>query len=115
VTTRTVNSLRLNPSAGATLTLNSASDVLTLATGGLRADLTLWLDVSVAESCRRRGGQASDRIEAGGWEFLSRVRGGFAAVMAGQQGWTLVKAEHSEAAVTKACCRAMVRTFGGRA
>ena len=29
-----------------------------LATGGLQADLTLWLDVSLAESRRRRGGQA---------------------------------------------------------
>jgi dTMP kinase len=85
-----------------------------IATGGLRADLTLWLDVSVAESCRRRGGQSSDRIEAGGGEFLSRARRGF-AVIAGQQGWTLVKAEHGEAAVTESCCHAMVRHFGGRA
>jgi dTMP kinase len=85
-----------------------------LATGGLMADLTLWLDVSVAESIRRRGGQSSDRIEAGGGEFLSRVRRGF-AVIAGQQSWTLIKAEHGEAAVTMACCRAMSRTFWGRA
>jgi dTMP kinase len=89
-------------------------DLEFLATGGLRADLTLWLDVSVAESIRRRGGQMADRIEAGGWEFLSRVRRGFAAV-AVQQDWTLIKAEHGEAAVTEACCRAMVRQFGGRA
>jgi dTMP kinase len=86
----------------------------TLATGGLQADLTLWLDVSVAESCRRRGGQSFDRIEAGGWEFLSRARRGF-AVMAGQQGWTLINAEQPVAAVTEACCRAMVRSFEGRA
>jgi hypothetical protein len=88
-------------------------DLEFLATGGLMADLTLWLDVSVAESIRRRGGQSSDRIEAGGWEFLSRVRRGFAAV-AGQQSWTLIKAEHGEAAVTEACCRAMLRQFGGK-
>jgi dTMP kinase len=85
-----------------------------LATKGLRADLTLWLDVSLAESCRRRGGQPGDRIESEGWKFLSRVRRGF-AVMAGQQGWTRIAAEHSEAAVTADCCRAMVRHFGGRA
>jgi dTMP kinase len=86
----------------------------TLATGGLQADLTLWLDVSVAESIRRRGGQPGDRIESEGWKFLFRVREGFAAV-AGQQGWTLIKAEHGEAAVTEACRRAMVCHFEGRA
>jgi dTMP kinase len=85
-----------------------------LATGGLQADLTLWLDVSLAESIRRRGGQAADRIEGEGWEFLFRVSRGF-AVMAGQQGWTRIAAEHGEAAVTMACRRAMVRTFWGRA
>jgi dTMP kinase len=85
-----------------------------LATSGLQADLTLWLDVSVAESIRRRGGQSSDRIEAEGREFLSRVRRGF-AVMAGRHGWTRIAAEHGEAAVTMACRRAMVGNFGGRA
>jgi dTMP kinase len=84
-----------------------------LATGGLQADLTLWLDVSLAESIRRRGGQPADRIESKGWEFLSRVSRGFAA-MAGQQGWTRIAAEHGEAAVTMACRRAMVRTFWGQ-
>jgi len=85
-----------------------------LATGGLQADLTLWLDVSVAESIRRRGGQPGDRIESEGWKFLFRVREGF-VVLAGQRGWTLIKAEHGEAAVTADCCRAMVRHFEGRA
>jgi dTMP kinase len=85
-----------------------------LATGGLQADLTLWLDVFLAESCRRRGGQSSDRIEAGGREFLSRVRRGF-AVMAGQQGWVRIDAGQPVAAVTADCCRAMVRHFEGRA
>ena len=85
-----------------------------LATRGLQADLTLWLDVFLAESCRRRGGQASDRIEASGWEFLSRARRGF-AVMAGQQGWVRIDAGQSVAAVTEACRRAMFRHFEGRA
>jgi dTMP kinase len=88
-----------------------------LATGGLEADLTLWLDVSVAESIRRRGGQPGDRIEAEGENFLGRVRRGFTvfAVIAGQQDWTRIDAGKPVAAVTEACCRAMVRHFGGRA
>jgi dTMP kinase len=85
-----------------------------LATGGLQADLTLWLDVSVAESIRRRGGQSSDRIEAGGESFLGRVRVGF-SYLAEQRGWAGINAEQPVASVTADCCRAMVRRFGGRA
>jgi dTMP kinase len=86
----------------------------TLTTGTLRADLTLWLDVSLAESCRRRGGQASDRIEGEGTGFLGRVNWGFHD-MHYRRGWTRINANQPVAAVTEACCRAMVRQFGGRA
>jgi dTMP kinase len=86
----------------------------TLTTGRLQADLTLWLDVSVAESCRRRGGQPGDRIESEGNEFLARVSWGF-AIMADWQGWIRINAEQPVAAVTGDCRRAMVRTFAGRA
>jgi len=85
-----------------------------IATGGLSADLTLWLDVSLAESCRRRGGQMADRIEAVGEAFMSRVADGF-ATLAGQRGWTRINADLPVDAVTTACCRAMIRTFWGRA
>jgi hypothetical protein len=37
-----------------------------IATAGLQPDLTLWLDLPLAESLRRRGGRPADRIEAGG-------------------------------------------------
>jgi dTMP kinase len=86
----------------------------TLATGGLQADLTLWLDVSVAESCRRRGGRLDDRIEGEGESFLGHVRVGF-SYLAAQRGWTRIAAGRPVAAVTEACCRAMVRHFEGRA
>jgi dTMP kinase len=85
-----------------------------IATGGLRADLTLWLDVSLAESCRRRGGQLADRLEGEGVAFLGRVADGFLE-LAVQRGWVRIAAGRPVAAVTADCCRAMVRTFGGRA
>jgi dTMP kinase len=85
----------------------------TVTTGGLQADLTLWLDVSVAESIRRRGGQLADRIEAEGESFLGHVRVGFSYLVE-QRGWAGINAEQPVAAVTEACCRAMVRQFGGR-
>jgi dTMP kinase len=86
----------------------------TLTTGGLQADLTLWLDVSLAESYRRRGGQLADRIEAAGEAFLARVAHGFER-LAAQHGWTRIDAGKPVDAVTEACCRAMVRQLGGRA
>jgi dTMP kinase len=79
-----------------------------LATGGLQADLTLWLDVSLAESRRRRGGQMADRIEAAGEAFMSRVADGF-ATLAGQRGWTRIEAGQPVAAVTESC-RAAIRS-----
>jgi len=79
-----------------------------LATGGLQADLTLWLDVSLAESRRRRGGQKADRIEAAGEDFMSRVADGF-ATLAGQRGWTRIEAGQPVAAVTESC-RAAIRS-----
>jgi dTMP kinase len=89
-------------------------DLEFLATGGLRADLTIWLDVSLVESCRRRGGQLADRLEGEGVAFLGRVSDGFER-LAAQRGWTRIDAGKPVAAVTEACCRAMVRTFAGRA
>ena len=86
----------------------------TLTTGTLQADLTLWLDVPLTESCRRRGGQLADRIEGEGKTFMSRVTDGF-ATLAGQRGWTRINADLPVDAVTMACCRAMIRTFWGRA
>jgi dTMP kinase len=85
-----------------------------LATGGLQADLTLWLDVSLAESCRRRGGQLADRIEGEGVAFLGRVADGYLE-LAVQRGWVRIAAGRPVAAVTADCCRGMVRQFGGRA
>jgi dTMP kinase len=79
----------------------------TLATGGLQADLTLWLDVSLAESRRRRGGRPADRIEAAGEVFQTRVAAGF-ATLAAQRGWIRVEAGQPVAAVTD-FCRAAIR------
>jgi dTMP kinase len=80
----------------------------------LQPDLTLWLDVSLAESCRRRGGQLADRLEGEGVAFLGRVADGFLE-LAVQRGWVRIAAGRPVVAVTGDCCRAMVRQFGGRA
>jgi dTMP kinase len=89
-------------------------DLEFLATGGLQADLTLWLDVPLTESIRRRGGQPTDRIEMEEQSFVTLVAAGY-AVLATQRGWTRIDAGKPVEAVTKACRRAMARQFGGRA
>lgn len=79
----------------------------TLTTGCLQADLTIWLDVSLVESRRRRGGRPDDRIEGEGEAFQSRVAAGF-ATLAAQRGWIRVEAGQPVAAVTD-FCRAAIR------
>ena len=73
-----------------------------IATGNLEPDLTLWLDVSLAESHRRRGGRPADRLEGEGEEFLSRVSYGFLA-FAAERDWIRVAAERPVADVTTTC------------
>ena len=93
---------------GRGLPLSLIDTLETLATGGLQADLTLWLDVPLAESRRRRGGRPADRIEAAGESFLARVADGF-ATLAAQRGWTRIEAAQPVAAVTESCCAAIRR------
>jgi dTMP kinase len=89
-------------------------DLEFLATGGLMADLTLWLDVSLIDSCWRRREQLADRLEEEEVAFLARVAHGFER-LAVQRGWVRIAAGRPVAAVTADCCRAIVSQFGGRA
>ena len=73
-----------------------------LATGGLAPDLTLWLELPLAESLRRRGERTADRIEASGEVFLQRVIDGFAVLAAGR-GWRRVDATGAPEQVAAAC------------
>lgn len=84
----------------------------TIATGGLRADLTLWLDLPLAESRRRRAGRPADRIESSGDRFLERVAAGFAAEAAAA-GWCRIDADQPVPLVTAACCQALAAAFSG--
>jgi len=83
-----------------------------IATGGLSADLTLWLDLPLAESLRRRGHRPADRIESAGEAFLQQVADGF-ATEAAARGWRRIDAQQPLAAVTSACIDALIQAFGG--
>ena len=92
---------------GRGLPIDLISRLESIATAGLQADLTLWLDLPVVESLRRRGDRASDRIESAGAAFLSRVAEGFAA-LAAQRGWQRVDASPPAGTVTAACQRLLL-------
>lgn len=74
-----------------------------MATGGLQADLTFWLDLPLAAALRRRGDRPADRIEAAGELFLGRVAAGFAR-LAVERGWQRLDAGQPVAAVTASAC-----------
>jgi len=89
---------------GRGLPLSLIAELEAIATGGLEADVTLWLDLPLAESRSRRGDRSADRIEAAGEAFLQRVAGGFAQ-LAVERGWRRIDAAQSPEAVAEACRR----------
>ncbi|MCP9810158.1 dTMP kinase [Cyanobium sp. HWJ4-Hawea] len=93
---------------GRGLSLALIEQLEAMATGGLTADLTLWLDIPLAESLRRRGNRQADRIEAAGEAFLQRVGDGFAA-LAAQRSWARVDADAAPELVTAACCQCLLQ------
>ncbi len=70
---------------GRGLPLEEVRSAIALATGGLEPDLTLLLDVPVAEGTARQRANAKehDRIEQEGATFLERVHGGYLALAEG--------------------------------
>jgi dTMP kinase len=97
---------------GRGLSIGLIDQLEAIATGGVAADLTLWLDVPLAESLRRRGDRPADRIEASGQAFLQRVADGFAA-LAVQRGWHRVDASQSPDQVAAACRALAEQRLGG--
>jgi dTMP kinase len=89
---------------GRGLSLLRIAELERIATGGLRPDLTLWLDLPLAESLRRRGHRPADRIEASGEEFLRRVGNGFAE-LARERGWLRLDAARPPQEVQESCRR----------
>lgn len=113
---------------GRGLSLALIQQLEAIATAGLVPDLTLWLDLPLAESRRRRTRRAAatgsaagrdgattdaamDRIEAAGESFLQRVAAGF-AVLAAEGHWCRIDASQPPAAVTAACCERLLGAFG---
>ena len=97
---------------GRGLPLSLITELEALATDGLEADLTLWLEMPLEISLERRGGRAADRIEAAGEAFLQRVVEGFAR-LAAERGWQRLDARLPPEQVAGAC-RERIRAVLGR-
>ena len=95
---------------GRGLSLALIAQLEAIATGGLAADLTLWLDLPLAESLRRRGDRPADRIEASGQPFLQRVADGFAE-LAQQRGWQRLDASQPPELVADQVAAALTAAF----
>lgn len=86
---------------GRGLDASTICDLERIATAGVTPDLTLWLDLPIAESLRRRQMQMADRIEAEGTAFLARVAEGFRR-LAAERGWAAVAADRPPEQVQQA-------------
>ena len=64
-------------------------------------ELTIWLDLPLAEAQRRLQDRQPDRIEASGEAFQRRVAAGFGR-LARERGWRRVAADQAPAAVSAA-------------
>ncbi len=83
-----------------------------LATDGLEADLTLWLELPLEISLQRRGERRADRIEASGDDFLQRVCEGFAE-LAAQRSWQRLDGRLPPQQLTEACKERIRSLLGG--
>ena len=97
---------------GRGLSLELIAALESIATGGLNADLTLWLDLPLELSLQRRGHRPADRIEAGGVAFLGRVQQGFAS-LAAERDWRRIDASPAAPAVAQAISQAVWAELDG--
>jgi dTMP kinase len=83
-----------------------------LATGGLKPDLYLVLDLPVGLGLERKsGGGVADRIEREGFEFLSRVREGYRVLAEAEPAARLVEAAGPPGAVQSSIRTILEETF----
>ena len=81
-----------------------------IATQGIKPNLTLLLDISVAESIKRRRNNSKDRIESEGERFLERVSDGFNSI-AKDKKWITVYSHEKEELVSKAIENEVMKLF----
>ncbi len=93
---------------GRGLDLSLVHDLNRHATGGLRPDRTLLLDLDPVEGLKRAAARSDqDRLEAAGLDFHQRVRRGFLAQAEGDASWVVINAADHEDGVADAVWNAV--------
>lgn len=95
---------------GRGLDLEEVSRANRLATGGVRPDLYLLLDLPPEEGLRRKGG-GGDRMEREELEFFRRVRQGYLQLAEGSDSVVVIRGEGGVAQVQQALQRALSSRF----
>ncbi len=93
---------------GRGLDLRLVHDLNAKATGGLKPDRTLLLDLDAGQGLERVAARAArDRLESAGLDFHERTRAGFLEQASGDPTWVVINAAQSEDAVAAEVWRAV--------
>jgi dTMP kinase len=111
ISDRYVDSTLAYQGYGRGLPLEQIRQLASIATGDLVPDLTLLLDVSVAEGLARVGKRGTrDRLEAEAGAFHERVRAGYLALVAAEPGrWERIDGSGGVEAVAERVIEAVTR------
>jgi len=96
--------------------LETIKTLIHFATGGLKPDLTFFLDVDVEEGLRRRAaGGGWNRLDAFETDFYRRVRAGYLELVKEEpQRWVVVDANRPAAAVQETLRAQLLERLKGR-
>jgi dTMP kinase len=94
--------------------LDSLRALIHFATGGLKPDLTLFLDVEVREGLRRRSQDGdANRLDSYDVDFYERVRQGYLEMVATEPDrWVCINASQPPDQVQEAVRRAVLARLG---
>ncbi len=89
-------------SYGRGLDLETVKKINDTATGGLRPDLTVLLDISFEDGLARKSGEKLDRFEQEDMDFHRRVREGYLKLAGEEPGrWLVIDATQSRESITE--------------
>lgn len=97
---------------GRELDLAELEAITAFATGGLRPDLTIWLDMEVARSLQRRQapGEEVNRMDLQTASFYRRVEAGYRALVAAEpERWLIVDGDRPPEAVQRELLAAVAK------
>ncbi len=100
---------------GRGLDMDMVKTVVNAATGGLKPDLTVLLDIAVEAGFTRTTARKRDRFEQEDLEFHRKVREGYLKLAAQEPGrWLVVDASQSKTKVTSIIWERVIRLLGDK-